>query len=52
MTKNLLTVLVAALAVDVVRAGGTQYMSVEPFLGEWCAAQFPDQLSSYNGYSM
>ena len=52
MNSWALPLLCLSIGIARVSAGGYNVLSVEPYFAEWCAAQFPDQLSSFTGYKM
>ncbi|CAB9513484.1 expressed unknown protein [Seminavis robusta] len=45
------TVLVAVSSISAAMAGGHNVLSVEPYIAEWCAAQFPEQITDWTGYN-
>lgn len=46
------TLLFSSSLLSPAMAGGATTLSIEPFVAEWCAAQFPDQLPNFDGYGM
>jgi hypothetical protein len=45
--------LIAAISgICSVRAGGYNVLSLEPYVAEFCAAQFPDQIKNFTGYNV
>lgn len=46
-----LGLLVVISGICSVRAGGYDVLSVEPYVAEWCAAQFPDNIRNFTGYN-
>lgn len=49
MSLTSITLFLSTLSL--VSAGGHNVLSVEPYLAEWCAAQFPDQIT-YTGFEL